>query len=471
MKDQWATSRRDLLLALDLSHGRREALERGLREAVREGRLSPGTPLPSTRALARDLGFARGTVTEAYAQLVAEGYLTARQGSGTVVASGASPAVVAPRPPPVRTRLIDFRPGSPDLSSFPRSRWLAAMRRVLHSTPDSALGHGDPRGHPDLRRALAEYLGRARGVRASPDLIVVCNGFAHALSVLCRAMQTVGVTTVAMEDPCLPDHRAIVKAAGASVVSVPVDRDGLRTDLLADHPSGAVIVTPAHQGTLGMTTAPARRSALLAWARDTGGVVIEDDYDGEFRYDRQPVGALQGLDPDRVVYAGTTSKTLAPGVRLSWLAVPAWLLDSVVEVRRLTDRYSGVLDQLALADLIGSGGFDRHIRQMRLRYRRRRNRLVAALTERVPVLRPSGIAAGLQFVLMLPPNGPTEAEALDVLAGRGIALYGLGHFFSNTTQRPAGLIVGYGSPPEHAFAGAMRALVDALADLWPETAA
>lgn len=470
MRDQWATSGRDLLLALDLSRGRREALERGLREAIRDGRLPPDGLLPSTRALARDLGFARGTVTEAYAQLVAEGYLTARQGSGTVVASGASSAIVAPRPLGMEAPLIDFRPGSPDLSSFPRTLWLAAVRRVLRSMPDSALGHGDPRGHPELRRALAEYLGRARGVRTSSDLIVVCNGFGHALSVLCRAMQTVGVTTVAMEDPCLPDHRAIVKATGASVVRVPVDRDGLRIDLLTDHRSGAVIVTPAHQGTLGMMTAPARRSALLAWARDTGGVVIEDDYDGEFRYDRQPIGALQGLDPDRVVYAGTVSKTLAPGLRLSWLVLPPRLLDPVLEVRRLTDRYSGVLDQLTLADLIDSGGFDRHIRRMRLRYRRRRDRLIAALAERVPALRPSGIAAGLQLVLMLPPAGPNEAEALASLTERDIRIHGLGHYFADRTRSPAGLLVGYATPPEHAFAGAMHALVDALADLWPDSA-
>ncbi|MGE3594688.1 MAG: PLP-dependent aminotransferase family protein, partial [Dehalococcoidia bacterium] len=345
MTDRWSTSSRDLLLTLDLGRGRRAALERGLREAIRDGRLLPGVLLPSTRALALDLGVARGTVAEAYAQLIAEGYLTARQGSGTVVASGTTPAIVTPSLPKAAAPRVDFRPGIPDLSGFPRALWLAATRRVVRSMPDSALGHGDPRGHRELRRALAGYLGRARGVRTSPDLIVVCNGYAHALSILAQALRSIGITSMVMEDPCLPDHRATAGAAGVTVVSVPVDGDGLQVEHLANLPSGAVIVTPAHQGTLGMAIAPARRSALLAWARERGGVVIEDDYDGEFRYDRQPVGALQGVDPDRVVYAGTASKSLAPGLRLSWLAVPAWLLDPVIEVRRLTDRYSGVLDQ------------------------------------------------------------------------------------------------------------------------------
>lgn len=375
----------------------------------------------------------------------------------------------AETPPSATTAVprIDFRPGSPDLSSFPRTLWLAAAKRALRVAPDGAFGHGDPRGHPDLRRALAGYLGRARSVRTTPELIVVCNGYGHALSVLCRAVQSIGSATVVMEDPCLPDHRAIATAAGAMVINVPVDDEGLRTDHLEDVPSGAVVVTPAHQGTLGMTMAPGRRSALLRWAQGSGRVVIEDDYDGEFRYDRQPVGALRGLDPDRVVYAGTASKTLAPGLRLSWLAVPPWLIDPVLAVRRLTDRYSGVLDQLTLADLIDSGGFDRHIRRMRLQYRRRRDLLITALAERVPALRPSGIAAGLHLVLTLPPDGPTEAEAVAALDKHGIALHGLRGYFSDAERHQPGLMIGYGSPPEHAFAGATHALIEVLAGLWP----
>jgi GntR family transcriptional regulator/MocR family aminotransferase len=301
-------------------------------------------------------------------------------------------------------------------------------------------------------------------VRTTPDLIVVCNGYAHALSLLCHALRSVGITTVVMEDPCLPHHRAIATAAGSRVVSVPVDGDGLLVDRLVDHRPAVAVVTPSHQGILGMTMAPARRSALLRWARDVDGVVVEDDYDGEFRFDRQPVGALQGLDPDRVIYAGTVSKTLAPGLRLSWLALPRRLLGPVIEVRRHTDRHSGVLDQLTLSDLIDTGGFDRHIRRMRLRYRRRRDHLIAALAETVPAMRPLGIAAGLHLVLTLPPNGPSEAEMVASLDRRGIALHGLSHCYAGEGPHPSVLMVGYATPPEHAFAGAVRTLVDALAE-------
>jgi GntR family transcriptional regulator/MocR family aminotransferase len=270
-----------------------------------------------------------------------------------------------------------------------------------------------------------------------------------------------------MEDPWIPMHRAAASATPLRVVSVPVDGEGVRVDVVAAHSPGAAFVTPAHQCVLGMTMAPARRVALLRWAADFGAVVIEDDYDGEFRYDRQPVGALQGLDPDRVIYAGTASKTLAPGLRLAWLAAPPHLIEAVVEAKRLTGGLSGVLDQLTLADFIESGGFDRHIRRMRLRYRRRRDLLVAALAERAPTLQPSGIAAGLHVVLSLPPHGPTEEEAVAHATERGVALLGLRQFFADRDNYAPGLVVGYGTPPEHGFETALRSLVSVLGELWP----
>jgi GntR family transcriptional regulator / MocR family aminotransferase len=466
MERDWSTSSLDLALPFDAGSGRRESLERGLREAILDGRLPPGARIPSTRALARDLGYARGTVAEAYAQLVAEGYLLARQGSGTMVAPVAAPAALPDAPPTPARPLVDFRSGTPDLSSFPRSLWLAAARRALRAAPDEAFGYGDPRGRPELRRALATYLGRARGVRSTAEQIVVCGGFAQALGVLCGALRHRGVSSVALEEPGLPDHRAIAANAGLTVHSITVDAEGPCVDELALHAPGAVVVTPAHHCVLGATMAPSRRSAIVRWARDADAIVVEDDYDGEFRYGRQPVGALQGLDPERVVYAGTASKTLAPGLRLAWLVVPPGLLDPVMKAKRLADRHTASLDQLTLAELIESGAFDRHVRRMRVEYRRRRDTLVRALAERVPALHATGIAAGLHALIPLPPGGPTENEVLAHLTHRSIAVHGLNQYWRDAGDHDGGLVIGYATPPPHAFAASVRALMDALAELW-----
>jgi len=480
MEISWSipTSGLDLLLELDPRLGRRAALERGLRQAIRNGRLQPGTRLPSSRALARDLGLARGTVSEAYRQLVAEGYLVARQGAGTTVAPGRGvqplPAVAAPRPD---RAWVDFSPGHPDLSSFPRDQWLAATRRMLRGASNDAFGYGDPRGRIELRRALADYLGRARGVLTTPEQVMVCSGYVQGLGLVCQALRARGAATVVHEDPCPPDSPAIMAAAGLRPQGIAVDGGGLRVDRLAGVRADAVVVTPAHQFPLGSTLAPDRRAELVRWAAAAGAVVIEDDYDGEFRYDRQPVGAMQGLDPGRVVYAGTASKTLAPGTRLGWLALPPWLVEPVVEGKRLADRQSSALDQLVLAELLTSGAFDRHLRRCRLRYRRRRDRLQAAIEARLPALRLLGVAAGLHAVVLLPEHGPSEAEVLTHAAARSIAVDGLRRYRharnpgSGPGPGPGGLVIGYANPPEHAFVTALDALVAALAELYPPRAA
>jgi len=463
MQDSWSTSSLDLLVDSDRTGARRAGLERALRQAIRQGRLGPGTRLPSTRALAHDLGVARGTVSEAYAQLVAEGFLTARQGSGTVVAPNPvlPPREQADEPVSQRSR-YSFFPGQPDLSSFPRVLWAGALRRALRTMPDEAFGYGDSRGHLEARAALAAYLGRVRGVLTGADRIVVCTGFVQALGLLCAALRERGATAVAMEDPSIPSHRDIVRAAGLAVVPVPVDEGGLRVDQLASlvdhlasHRVDAVVVTPAHQFPLGGTLLPERRAALVRWARETDALIIEDDYDGELRYDRQPVGALHGLDPERVAYAGTASKSLAPGLRLAWLALPSWLVEPIVAAKRLADRHSGVIDQLALADLLISGGFDRHVRQRRLEYRRRRDLLTAMLAERVPSLRPVGLAAGLHVVLWLPPDGPSEAEVVARAAERSVGLYPLSPYWHDPISKPPGLVIGYAAPPRHLFPAAL----------------
>jgi GntR family transcriptional regulator/MocR family aminotransferase len=461
------TSGLDLLLELPPGKGRGAALERALRGAIRTGRLARGSALPSSRALARDLQIARSTVAGAYAQLVAAGYLTARQGAGTWVASG--PVAISTdgfeEAVPAQPR-FDLRPGFPDLSSFPRTLWLRALGRAMGRASDSVFAPGDARGRPELRRSLAEYLARSRGVVTSPRQLLVCNGFCQGFQLLCRALRARGARRIALEDPCVFLYPPIACKAGLEVISVPVDGDGLSVERLAEASVDAVLVTPAHQFPLGPTMSPQRRAALVEWAQANDALIIEDDYDGEFRYDRQPVGALQGLDPEHVAYAGTTSKTLAPGIRLAWLALPAALLPAALEERGLGDRYAPVLDQLALAELIDRGDFDRHIRRMRLRYRRRRDCLVASLREAAPRLNPVGVAAGLHALLELP-DGVSEAQVLAVAEERSIGLFGLGRFRQSDSDSGQALVVGYGTPAEHNFESALAALARLLANTLP----
>jgi GntR family transcriptional regulator/MocR family aminotransferase len=435
---------RDLHVAVDDVGGRGVGLERALRDAIRAGRLAPGTRLPSTRALAADLGWARGTVAGAYSQLVAEGWLSARAGAGTVVAAGreiAALEVSEPRSEPsVR---YDLTTGSPDVAAFPRRAWAAALRRVLREAPDEALRLGDPRGRIELRTELAAYLGRARGVVATPQRIVICSGYVQALGLLSAVMGR----TVAMEDPCLPLHREVVAAAGQRVVPIAVDEGGARVEQLS---ADAAVVTPAHQVGLGATLAPERRAALAEWARER--LVVEDDYDGEFRYDGRPVGALQSLAPDHVVYAGTASKALSPALRIAWLVLPEPLVEPVAEAKRLADSASPALDQLAFARLIAAGEIDRHLRRMRTRYRRRRDALLAALPRSVQVL---GIAAGLHVTLRVP---VPEEEILAAARDRSLAVTGLSTFWHAPADRPTHIQAGYATPPGHAFDGAVREL-------------
>jgi GntR family transcriptional regulator / MocR family aminotransferase len=464
-------------LHLDLSGTRvRAGLESALRDAIRVGRLRPGTRLPSSRALAADLGVARNTVAEVYSQLVAEGWLTAQTGAGTSVAHhrppapgaavaggaamapGAAMAAVAARPAEPVPR-YDLRAGVPDLSAFPRHAWFATVRKVLAAAPDHLLGYPDPRGLPQLRTALADYLARARGVTADPAHIVICAGFAHGLAGISRALRATGAATLAVEAYGHQAHRDIAAGQGLRLRPLPVDGMGAVVGQAAG--ADAMLLTPAHQFPLGVTLHPRRRREVADW----GGVVIEDDYDGEFRYDRQPVGALQTLAPDHVIYAGTASKSLAPSLRLGWLVVPPRLLDPVT-----AELAAGpsALDQLTLAEFITSGGYDRQIRRARIVYRRRRDRLAAALHRRG--LRVTGIAAGMHAVLEL--SGTSLERAALARAGQhGLAIEGLGSYRAGRAgqdnddhQGRAGLVIGYGRPPEHAYTTALARLCAILPD-------
>ncbi|GAA1815673.1 PLP-dependent aminotransferase family protein [Actinomadura chokoriensis] len=445
----------DLQLDVDTAGGRRAGLEHALRTAIAAGRLAPGAAVPSTRALAAELGFSRGTVTAAYDQLIAEGHLVTVPGSGTRVAPTAAPRVPAAGPEVSRSPaepVHDLRPGRSDLGMFPSAAWLRSTRRVLASAPPEAHALGDPRGRPELREALAGYLGRARGVHADPARMVVTSGYAQSLGLLASVLPG----PFAMEEPGHFYHRAIVGRAGLGTVPLPVDDLGARPDALGG--AGAAVLTPAHQYPSGATLHPERRRAFTAWAHETGAVIVEDDYDGEFRYDRQPVGALQGTAPEHVVYGGTTSKTLAPALRLGWLVLPARLVEPVTEAKRLADAHTQSLAQLVLADLIESHAFDRHVRASRLRYRRRRDLLVETLRARVPQVRVRGIAAGLHVLVLLPPEGPDEDEVMRRAASARLALMPLRDHWQDPAGRPQGLIIGYSTP----LAAAYRPAVDAL---------
>ena len=441
-------------------------LETELRAAIRSGRLAAGTRLPSSRALADDLGLARTTVMEAYSQLQAEGYLVTRRGAGTWVnelghvAQRAREPVVGEPPP-----RFNFNPGVPDLTAFPRTAWTRALGEGLRALPASALGYGDPRGEFELRSALADYLARARGVVADPELLVVCAGFSHALSLLARVLRRRGVRVMAMEDPCLPWHREIVATAGLDVLPIEVDGEGARTPLLEDTDAGAVVLAPAHQFPLGVVLSPGRRAAAIAWARSRRGFVIEDDYDAELRYDRTPIGALQSLDPDRVAFTGTVTKSLAPGLRLGWMVVPETLIDDVTQLRHMEDRHLPVTEQIAFVRLLSSGGFERHIRRMRTRYRDRRKRLLTMLAERAPEATPRGISAGLRVLLELPPSSAPADELAQQAVEASIALFPVGPCY-HTGHAPEGhdaLVLGYAALAEHDFNQALEDLGTILA--------
>jgi len=467
MAKGWTNSGLDLLLDLRGGAGRRVDVEAALRAAVRAGSVLPGSRLPSTRTLARDLGVARGTIVEAYAQLVAEGYLESRVGSGTMVVWSSvanHPSEPLPKPDVGTPITFDWTPGSPDVSSFPRREWLHSLRRVLSVMPSSALDYGDARGCEELRVSLASYLSRARGVRADPERVVICSGYCQALGLIGQTLRARGSAGVVVENPGLLWHRSVLHHAGLETRAIDVDQFGLPVSQLTAKDS-AVLVTPSHQYPTGVVLAPSRRSSLIDWANAADAVVIEDDYDGEFRYDREPVRALQELDPNRVVYVGTTSKTLAPGLRLAWIVAPTRLLKGIIAAKALADQQGSTIDQLVLSDLILAGAFDKHVRRMRAHYRARRDQLVEGVKAAIPGMQVEGIAGGLHVVLRLPSSGPSEADIVAAGSERGLALTGMAFFSGDMSSRLDALVVGYARPPRHTYARALGELLRLLSDL------
>jgi GntR family transcriptional regulator/MocR family aminotransferase len=445
-----------------------EQLERSLRENIRRGRLPGGTRLPSTRGLAAELGVSRGVVTEAYGQLAAEGYLETSQGAPVRVTRAVRAAAART---PARSLLPSFRyhfhSGTPDLAGFPRESWLRSLRAAWREAPLDAVGYGDPRGVPRLREALADYLGRVRGAAADPEGMLVCTGFMQGFSLLCRWLAGQGVEAIAVEDPGWHVHRLIAQQAGLRIVPLPVDEQGLCVDVLTASDDaaavGAVLVTPAHQFPTGVVLSRERRAALIEWAQEHERLIVEDDFDAEFRYDRVAVGALQGLAPERVLYIGSASKRLAPGMRLGWMLMPSWLTWQLITLKAVEDGGSEVVGQLALCDFIERGELDRHVRRMRLRYQQRHDVLLQAVERWLPGCEPSGTGAGLYELLSLPAD-VDEPALLDAAAARGVGLEGLAwHRFAH--GGPPGVLLGFGNLAEPAIEQGVRLIGQALAQV------
>ncbi|WP_459710078.1 MocR-like pyridoxine biosynthesis transcription factor PdxR [Actinophytocola sp. KF-1] len=438
-----------------------DRLARALRTAIRDGRLPEGAAVPPSRALAEELGCSRWVVTEAYGQLTAEGYLSGRVGSATRVAW--SPDTVpaaqpsrAPVTPPVR---YDLSPGLPEVRAFPRRRWADAVRAVTRAVRHDDLGLPDPAGHAAARATIAQYLRRSRGADTGAASVFLCAGITDGLVRTCRALRMRGITDVAVEDPGWGRVRDAAASTGMRLHVVPVDHDGLRVDEVAGTPARAVVVSAAHQFPTGSVLSPARRAALVRWARAVDGYVIEDDYDAEFRYDHHPVAVMQGMAPARVFLLGSVSKTLTPALGLGWLVAPAALTDALRSANPVAAA-PPVLDQLALATFVDRGWYDAHLRASRRRYRARRDLLVRALATAVPAGRVEGTAAGLHVLLHLP-DGTDTARVVHAGADAGLLLTDLDEYRTRPSPDRA-LVLGYGNIGDTEVPHAVAILRDLL---------
>lgn len=417
---EWTTYGRDLAVSIDgVPQGRWTIhLVDHLRGAIRTGALRPGVRLPSTRSLAADLGVSRGVVLAVYDQLKAEGYLIARAGSGTQVATLA-PAIASDPPPERPLPHRPPNPGLPDTRLFPRKDWIRAYSTAFDSLPDADLRYGDPQGYEPLRVELADYLGRARGLAASPHQILIVNGFAQGLALLARILPTVGIATVAVEEPGSHGTRRQLQDWGLATPPVEVDDQGLIVSSLQASGADAVLVTPAHQYPTGVALSPERRRELLGWVHEQPQrLIIEDDYDAEYRYDYAPIGSLQPLNPAQIVTGSSVSKTLAPALRLGWLVLPSSLIEPTIRAKAMFDLGVAVPDQAAFTELLRSGAFDRHLRRSRAHYRRLRRRVAAQFNDELSQCTITGLEAGLTICLRL--DDVDDHALVADLSARGI---------------------------------------------------
>ncbi|WP_052850968.1 PLP-dependent aminotransferase family protein [Streptomyces avicenniae] len=464
MGETWADRSLDLHLELSPTRPAR-ALEHALRAAMADGRLAPGMRLPASRTLAADLGIARNTVADVYAQLVAEGWLDSRVGAGTWVGERAGRPRPAARRPAPDAPPLDLRCGIPDVSGFPRRAWAAAARTAVTRAPDADLGYPPVQGAAVLRRVLADYLARTRGVHGDQDHVLVTRGFGDLLAHVCRTLRARGVRRIAVESHGHERHRVIIAAAGLTAVPLPVDEGGADVSALAATDAGAVLLTAAHQFPTGVPLDAARRVEVVRWAERTGGLVVEDDYDGEFRYDRRAIGALQALAPGHVLYAGTASKALAPAVGLAWAMVPDAFLPDLLDRTAAVGGGADALHQLTLAVFMEEHHYDRNVRRLRARYRARREQLDAAVASALPRCRVTGLAAGLHCLVELP-EGASERRVEAAARERGLLLEGLTTFAAASSppgQRRPAMAIGYGAPRPHTYGTALAVAVEAIA--------
>jgi GntR family transcriptional regulator/MocR family aminotransferase len=468
MAVEWSRWGPDLLVRLDRAGADPVGaqLQSELREAIRTGRLAPGERLPSSRAMAADLGVSRGLVQASFEQLVAEGYLETHERSATrVAATAAVVATPSSRPRAAAGIEVDFRPGVPDLRSFPTRDWLWALGEAARTAPTATAGYGDPQGDATLRGVVAAYLRRVRSAAVELDDVIICNGFTQGVRLVLEVLARRGIREVGFEDPGHPDVITLADRAGLEAVPIPVDDHGIEVGALAATSVSAVVVTPAHQTPTGVVLAPERRQALVAWARERDAVIIEDDYDAEFRYDRQPVGSLQGLAPDRVASIGSVSKSMAPMLRLGWIAAPSWMTGELAEAKHAADRGAPGLDQLALARLIESGRYDRHLRRMRSVYATRRTALLETLARRTPHVQLTGLAAGFHAVASLHESAD-EAAVVAAALERSVGLYALNHYRRRNDHHPPRLVLGFGNLTVDAIDRGIARVHDLLEEGW-----
>jgi GntR family transcriptional regulator/MocR family aminotransferase len=468
MPIEWRSGGPDVLVTLDPELGSLgRQLQDQLRAAIRDGRLAASERLPSTRRLGQALGLSRGTVVEAYEQLWAEGYVESVVGSGTRVADVSAtgrtpPPKLAAQREPARRPDVDFEYGIPDLGSVPLRDWTWAVSEAARTLPIAQLGDEEAAGSRHLREVISAYHRRVRAGVATAGQTVIVAGFRQGLAFTLAALKAHGRSQIALEDPGPREHDRIARRAGLEPVPVPVDDRGVDVEQLRVSGVRVVLLTPAHQCPTGVVLAPDRRRELVAWAEEVDGVVLEDDYDAEFRYDRQPVGSLQGLDPDRVIAFGSVSKTLAPALKLGWVLAPPRFVDPIVEEKHLSSRGVPVLDQEALAFLIESGRFDRHLRRVRDVYRARRDVLVAAVADAIPDGSLQGLAAGCHVLLRLP-DAVSEAAVVDAAASMGVRVYGLSRYrLGSPTDQPPALVLGFGNVTEARIRDGIRVIADAI---------